>query len=312
MKLGLGIVGLGPSWDTRHGPALRALSDRFTVRAICAPVAQRAAQVARQFGGRTEDGYQALASREDIDAIVLLSADWYGPLPLLAACQCGKAIYCAVALELDPDQARSIKARVEQAGIAFMAELPCRQAAATLRLKELIATQLGPPRLLFCHQRCVAGDGAGQTRMSRMRHLIEAVDWCRYIVGRDPTSVMGLVHKSQYSNPAEDYQMMSLEFAAPAESSTGVVAQISCGRYVSAQWHEAASFRPPADLQVVCQNGIAFIDLPSTLIWFDPAGRHMESLDSERPLNEQLLAQFHRAVTSLVRDTSNLEDTYRA
>ncbi len=38
----------------------------------------------------------------------------------------------------------------------------------------------------------------------------------------------------------------------------------------------------------------------------------MESLDSERPVGEQLLNQFHRAVTSLVRNTSGLEDAFQA
>jgi hypothetical protein len=38
----------------------------------------------------------------------------------------------------------------------------------------------------------------------------------------------------------------------------------------------------------------------------------MESLDSERPVGEQMLSQFHRSVTSLVRSTSGLEDAYRA
>ncbi len=79
-----------------------------------------------------------------------------------------------------------------------------------------------------------------------------------------------------------------------------------------AAWPEAISYRPPAALQVACEQGIAFVDLPSTLVWFDAAGRHMESLDSERPVGEQLLTLFHRAVTSLVRKIGDLEDTYRA
>ena len=57
---------------------------------------------------------------------------------------------------------------------------------------------------------------------------------------------------------------------------------------------------------------MAFIDLPATLIWFDEAGRHMESLDSERPVGERLLMQFYRAVTSLVRKTNDMDDAYRA
>src|SRR4029079_5533134 len=69
---------------------------------------------------------------------------------------------------------------------------------------------------------------------------------------------------------------------------------------------------PPAALQVCCERGVAFIDLPSTLVWFDAAGRHMESLDSELAVGERLLMHFYRAVTSLVRKTDDVEDAYRA
>ena len=48
------------------------------------------------------------------------------------------------------------------------------------------------------------------------------------------------------------------------------------------------------------------------VIWFDEAGRHLESLEAERPVGEQMLMQFHRAVTSLVRKAGDLEDAYRA
>jgi len=77
-------------------------------------------------------------------------------------------------------------------------------------------------------------------------------------------------------------------------------------------WHEAPSFRPPADLQVSCERGIAFLDLPSGLVWFNHAGQHRESLESERPAEEQLLFEFCRAVMSLVRSTKSLDDAFRA
>ena len=57
---------------------------------------------------------------------------------------------------------------------------------------------------------------------------------------------------------------------------------------------------------------IAFVDLPSSLVWFDTAGRHQESLESERPVGEQMLVQFHRRVTSLVRSMTGLDDALRA
>ena len=77
-------------------------------------------------------------------------------------------------------------------------------------------------------------------------------------------------------------------------------------------WQEAIAYRPLPALQVSCDRGIAFVDLPSMLVWFDEAGRHQESLESERPLGERLLTHFYRAVTSLVRRTCDLEDAYLA
>jgi len=324
MKLRVGLIGLGPLWDLRYAPALRALGDRFEVRAVCDHVAHRAEQAARAFQATAVDGFRALLSRPDVDAVLVLAPHWYGALPILAACEAGKAVFCAAALHVDLNEARGIKDRVEASGIAFMAEFPRRQAPATLRLKELIATQLGAPRLLFGHQRLATtaedddhsdstpphGDRTNSWRNTR--ELLELVDWCRYVVGVEPSSVLGVSHQRGATAGDVDYEMMSLDFSEPALPGRGPLAQISCGRYTPASWPEAAAFRPPAALQVSCQRGIAFIDLPTTLIWFDRAGRHMESLDSERPVGEQMLSQFHRSVTSLVRNSASLDDAYRA
>lgn len=317
MKLRVGIIGLGDDWETRHRPALRALSDRFEVRAICAEVAVRAERAAREFNAIPIDGFRALTMRDDIDAVLILSPDWVGPLPILAACEAGKAVYTSAALHIDPAQARDVKRRVEAAGVAFMAEFPRRQSPATLRLKELIATRLGKPRLLFCHQRVKLVEQNDRPRRethcpSSMRALMELVDWCRYVVGSEPTSVVGVQHQAVDPTRGADYEMMSLDFSAGDQPGTGALAQISCGHYLPNTWHEAITFRPPAGLQVCCERGVAFIDLPATLTWFDEAGQHLESLESERPVGEQLLTQFYRAVTSLVRRTADLEDAYRA
>ena len=317
MKLRLGLVGLPDMWDARYRPALKALADRFEVRAVCEQVAVLAQQAARDLEATAVDGYQALAARDDVDAILLLSTQWFGPLPIYAACEHAKAVFCAATMNMPPEHARQIKLRVERAGIEFMAELPCRHAPATLRLKELIATQLGAPRLVFCHRRLSglpqrAGQGLVRGADTETQSLIELVDWCRYVVDQEPTSVVGLSHSNSDGESDFDYEMMSLDFTEPGQVGRGPVAQISSGNYIPSHWQEAITFRPPSALQVCCQRGIAFVDLPSTLVWFDDAGRHLESLESERPVGEQLLSQFYRTVTSLVRNASSLEDIYRA
>jgi predicted dehydrogenase len=196
MKLRVGIVGLGSQWDTRYLPALRSLADRYEVRGVCEQVSHLAKRAAAELGTVAVDGYRALAARDF-----------------------GKAVYSAISFPVDPDEARLLRSRVDEAGIAFMAELPRRYAPATLRLKELIATQIGVPRMLFCHRRVPLSqtpmsppprDGA-----SEARDLMELVDWCRYVAGAEPTSVVAVRHAEVPGGDVDDYQMMSLDFGRP-------------------------------------------------------------------------------------------------
>lgn len=316
MRIRIGLIGFAEAWPSRHAPSLRALADRFEVRAVYDPVARRAEQAAEPFGANVVAGYRALIEREDVDAVMILAPHWYGMLPILAACDASKAIYCAAGLDLTPEEARQVKRRVEESGVAFVAEFVRRHMPATIRLKELIASRLGAPRLLFCHQRTAAARRNGHPQPAQdpaLRELLELIDWCCYVVDQPPHWVTGMVHAPADGTAAlgSDYHMLSLDFSESA-AGTGPVAQISCGRYIPAHWQEAINYRPPASLQVACANGVAFVDLPSTVVWFDEAGRHQEHLDSDRPVGEQMLLHFHRAITSLVRRTSDLEDAYRA
>ena len=312
MRLQIGLIGLGDAWQLRHRPALRMLHDRFDVRAVYGTVAKLVESSAAEFQADPIDGYRALLARRDIDAVMILERSWLGWLPLLAACEAGKAVYWASDLDFDPQRDAKVRQAILDSGVAFMAEFPRRFAPATLRLKELIATQLGRPRLLFCHRRMSTTSATrnrnGCTSDPVQHELVEAIDWCRYVVGREPTQVTSTAHTG---GPSPDYRALSLEFAAVGDAPP-VTAQISCGSYIPASWHEAVGFRPPSAMQICCERGVAFLDLPSTLVWFDDAGRHLESLETELPVGEQLLTQFHRTVMSLVRKLNDLEDVYRA
>ena len=316
MKLRVGVIGLGDAWESRHRGALRALSDRFEVRAVCAEVAGLARQVAGEFGADLVGGFRSLTCREDVEAVLVLSPDWYGPLPILAACDAGKAVYCASPLDLDLERSGEVKQRVEESGIAFMVELPRRHTPATVRLRELMATQLGPPWLLQCHGR-EAQPGSDELRTTGSRYrapsedpgwqsMVEMIDWCCYIADRPATAVVASDHAA--GMPDRHWRRIQLEFGGDQQ----LVADLYHGRTVPRGWEEAENFRAPAELQVSCQHGVAFIDLPATLVWFDEAGRHVEKLDQDRPVGQQMLTLFHRCVTSLVRNIDSLEDSCRA
>ncbi|MCR9294097.1 MAG: Gfo/Idh/MocA family oxidoreductase [bacterium] len=315
MKLRLGLIGLSQDWRSRHLPALRMLSERFEVVGVYNEVASLADNAAKEFDARRFDGFREMLSEDAIDAVMVLENGWYGTAPILAACEYGKAIYCGAEIEIAPEQAASLRNAVDRSGVAFMAEFPRRLAPASLRLKELIATRLGKPEILFCHHRLTAAGGKGsrsnQSSKQRMeRVLVELIDWCAFIAGNSVRSVQATQHRGE-QDAEPDYLALSLDLSAEGASCGSTIAQISCGTYIPHAWHEAANFRPPAALQVCCQNGLAFLDLPNSLIWFDEAGRHQESLESELSVGQQLLSQFHRAVTSLVRKTADLEDVFR-
>lgn len=313
MKLRLALVGQGNDWLTRHQPALRLLQDRFEVKGVYNSVGVLADLLAREFRTRPYSSFRDLLRQPDIDGILLLESDWYGLAPLYEACHQGKAIYCASEVDLASSQTQRLKQLADETGVAILTELPRRFAGATLRLKELIATRLGEPRLLFCHRRLPLEPAASRGTSSGInlraeRELVELIDWCRYIVGSDPCWVSAIRHPQDGHEEQSDYQILSLGFGDPNQPHPQVLAQISCGAYIPPTWHEAVAYRPPAAVQVCCQRGLAFVDLPSSLVWFDDAGRQQEALDSEMPVGQQLLMQFHRCVTSLVRRVGGLDD----
>ncbi len=316
MRLRIGVVGQGRDWQGRYLPALRGMRERFQVVGVYNSVHALAENCAREFDAIPYVSYREMMENPSLDAVLVLEDDWYQLMPLLAACDYGKAVFCGAEIDLTSATAAEIKERIRSAGIAFMTELGRRFAPATLRLKELIATRLGPPRLLFCHRRLACENKTSRDvrplEARSQRELVELIDWCNYIVDSSPTWVQAIRHVSPECTATADYQVFSLGYGEPEQDSKAILAQISCGAYIPEAWHEAINYRPPAAIQVCCEKGVAFVDLPSTLVWFDGAGRHQETLDTEMSIGQQMFSQFHRAVTSLVCNSSDLDDACAA
>jgi predicted dehydrogenase len=299
------------------------LQDRFEVVGVYCAVNSFAEAVSRDLGTEKYDGFRELIRKKEVDAVLVFESQWNGILPILAACDYGKAVYCGSEVDLDPLEAEIVRREIDKAGIAFMAEYPRRFAPASLRLKELLATRLGAPQLLFCHRRLTREGSRGRTVQARAdRELMELMDWCSFIVGRPIRSVQcsqhigtnmtGVPVMNGQAEAFPDYRSLSVDLSAPEAPLGTTVAQISCGTYFPNAWNEAIAFRPPASVQVCCEKGLVFVDLPNQLVWFDEAGRHQETLDSELPVGQFLLSQFHRAITSLVRKMGDLDDVYHS
>jgi predicted dehydrogenase len=315
MPIRIGLIGLGKGWLNRIRPALRALSDLFEIVAICDPVAARAVSATDDCSAAVIRGYNRLIRREDIDAILVLEPGWYSVLPVLAALEAKKPVYWARGWEADLSGALEICRRAQERHLPLGFAFWRRHAPATIRLKELIATRLGPVELAFIHKQQSCGENRRIGDLSQsdpIRHeLVELAEWCCYIMDQAPQRITGLANCPALDDGfQESFRSISLEFG-DGQSDVGRVARVDFERSRLEKWPEASGFRSPAELRVICRDGIAFIDMPGHLVWFDQAGRHQESLEDERPVDQQILSCFHRVAVGEA-GAAHLEEAARA
>jgi len=131
MKLRIGVIGLGRDWQSRYLPALRSMRDRFQVVGVYSSVSVLAESAARDLDADRYDSYRAIMESPGLDAVMVLEDDWYQLMPLWAACDYGKAIFCGSEVNLDPTAASTIQERISKSGVAFMNEALCSCNAST-------------------------------------------------------------------------------------------------------------------------------------------------------------------------------------
>src|SRR6185437_9792501 len=138
------------------------------------------------------------------------------------ACACRKPVYCALPPASDPDRLEALAPLVASSGIAFMPEFARRFYPATLRLKELLATTLGRPRLIVGHNRLFGFDRYAQpgpaTQIAPAPLLIDPgsylLDWCTFLFQSPPQtlwSVGGTAIPGRGEGP--DFETFTAEFA---------------------------------------------------------------------------------------------------
>lgn len=314
VRLRVGVVGLGRLWESRHKPALFRLRDKFRVTAVYDQVHRRAEIEAAQLGCVAVEGLSALIERPDVDVIYLMSPQWFGLHPVELACAAGKPVYCALPLAGTAEEFEPLAALVASSGIPFMPEFARRFYPATMRLRELIATTLGRPRLIVGHTRLDGFDRYGHpgptTQMTPAPLLIDPggflLDWCCVLFGSYPVAIQGwrgdvLPGVAGATAVGPDFESFVLGF------DDGGLAQISMGRYHRKSWGDATNFLPPPGFQIYAERGAAWVELPDRVQWSDASGTHEEHLPMEPAVGDVLNDQFHR----LVRGDGSIAPTVR-
>lgn len=314
VRLRVGVIGLGRLWETRHKPALLQLRDRFQVTAVYDQVLRRAEIEARHLGCAAVEGLTALVERSDVDVVYLLTPQWFGLHPIELACAAKKPVYCALPLSSEPDEVERLVGLVASSGIPFMPEFARRFYPATLRLRELLATELGPPRLILGQNRLFGFDRYGHpgptTQMTPVPLMIDPgsylLDWCGFLFQSAPLAVQGFASvalppqgEGGEGGAEPDFESFVADFPG------GALAQIAFSRYHHTPWGEASRFLPQPGFQVYAERGAAWLELPERIQWSNAQGTHEEHLPLEPTVGEVLNDQFHR----LVRGDQSLAPT---
>jgi predicted dehydrogenase len=305
------VIGLGRLWEARHKPALLRLRDRFHVTAVYDQVMRRAEIEAAHLGCAAAEGLVALVERPDVDVVYVLTPQWFGLYPIELACAAGKPIYCALPLASEPRELESLTALVESSGVPFMPEFARRFYPATLRLRELLATTLGRPRLILGQNRLFGFDRYGQpgptTQMAPAPLRIDPgsflLDWCCFLFQAQPCAVHGhagvVMPSASEGETPSDFESFVVEYEG------GGMAQVTFGRYHRVPWGDASRFLPQSGFQVYAERGAAWLELPDRIQWSDAQGTYEERLPLEPSVGDVLNEQFHR----LVRGDQSLAPT---
>ena len=276
------VIGLGRRWRRRYKPAILALEKLFTIAAVCDAVHARAEAEAKTIGSRAA-GLGAVFERKDIDAILLADRQWFGLWPIERACASTKPVFCAVPIESDPCQLNRITRLVDESALPVMVEMTPRFAPQTARVQQLLARELGPPRLVRCDtvRPESACDGLDDS-------LVPLVDWCVAIFGAEP------IGASAGSLGAT--QIWTLDFAD--------------GKHVEIVRRFAPGVRCTR-FEVFAERGRILIESPGLIAWTTQSGQHVQLSRKKTAVGRTLLERFHHMVVTAAPPEPSLHDAHR-
>lgn len=302
----LGLIGLGPFWESRFRPALTKLAAKLQVAAVYDNVVSRAEQAARETNARVVGGVSSLVDRADVQALLLLDAGWQGAAVLRLLSHCRKPILLVARVDAPQSELKQWQHQAVSHGVTVMPAFPRRSTPASNRLQELMATQLGrplrieiaiSPASLQAVPFATESDFGGQAPPSP-DPLLEWADWCHYLFRAAPQQV----------TRRSDGQGWRFDFSSPSGSIEGDrVAELShCPTPPVAD-------RPTLDeVRVHCERGEARLLGSTTIEWSADGNPQSEELTTERTETEVLLDHFCRRVIGGLIPVPSLEDLMRA
>lgn len=301
--LSLGLIGVGPSWERRYRPAVRRLSQRLCIRMVHDPVLSRAQTVAQETGADVATGLRQMFEHPGIHGVLVLDAGWYGITPAILACDHQKPAFLTNLWGESPALLRDLAEQAQARGVMLVPELPFRYQPSTSRLRELIASHLGPVQYLSLQQE-QEGDAD-----STCEHLTRAalVDWCSYVTRRTVDAAEWIAPRDERMKPhwritfrpdsRGSYAPVPAEIVRSASHTNGN------GEHVETKLMAT----------VECSEGLAILQGATQIEWSLRGAEVLcERLEQERSDAEVMLDQFCRRLVGGLIPTAGLGDVATA
>lgn len=308
--INLGLVGLGPVWENRYRPVLEKLRHRVRVRAVYDVIASRAEQAAFEFGAIPYQGVLTLLSQPDLRDILVLDTSWHGNSLLHFIRKTRKPAYIAGSLGEDWDELTELGGLVESEGLLVMPEFSRRFTPATCRLRELIATHLGPPRHIAIRAAPPAVDApdAVPGQAAGTDFLVGLLDWCRYVV----------------RSAAVQLEAAPLHAEAPSDGPRSIAIEFGAREVERRPTVRLELHNPPGKSDknadtvsgvcfvVTCERGEAVIEGPAQIRWTPSGGEgKTESLTADRTEVEVMIDHFCRRLAGGLIPVADISDVCR-
>jgi hypothetical protein len=287
--LNIGIIGLGPHWESLYRPALARLSRRLRVTAVYDPVASRAERAAQELQAPCVLSMRSLLKRSDVRAVLLLEEAWHGLAPLRFALASGKPMYVSGRLSSPLESLDAVCREAAGQSLVICPELRLRTAPATVRIMELTATQLGAVEQAAIQLNIKPGSAI-------LPWLVAVIDAAGVAARSVPSAIerMGseaglLAFQVTFGRLASDGNPVAVRIeVSPADSSPGIGISLTCRQGTLAQFDEAG------------------------LRWELATGEEThEQLDLERPGAEVLLDHFARRIVGGLVPIPGMDDVCR-
>lgn len=290
------LAGTGPNWQ-RYQSALSQLRRPLHVAAVfdCTPA------LARDNSAAPVSGMQALARRADVQAILLMDAGWTGLAGLELLATSRRPVLVADWVGADRHRLERIHALAVEAGATIMPTMWRRYMPASIRLQELMATDLGLPQSI---ELSIPLTDRTATNGRAMEPLIGWIDYCRNLFRSfpDPVSLDARTSGSEACT-------LRMEFPSGSRTDTAPARQAVI-HLVESDADESAT---APQIDVTCTGGTARIRDRHELEW-QSGDRQPQSevLTSDRSEEEIMLDLFCRRVVGGLIPVADFNDLVHA